>query len=86
MSNKRIYESSMMISLKIMKVLLWFIICIGLSGCVSLAPWERGNLAKPQMAIDPHPLQDAMRGHNYSSREAGASDNASGGGGGCGCF
>ncbi len=67
-------------------VLFWLIICIGLSGCVNLAPWERGNLAKPQMAIDPHPLQDAMRAHNYGSREAGASDNASGGGGGCGCF
>jgi len=69
---------------QIMVVLLW--LCISLSGCVTVAPWERGNLAKPQMAIDPYPLQDAMRGHNYGSREAGASDNASGGGGGCGCF
>lgn len=76
----------MMKSSQKMVVLVWLIICIGLSGCVSLAPWERGNLAKPQMAINPHPLQDAMRKHNYGSREAGASDNASGGGGGCGCF
>ncbi|HNO75237.1 MAG TPA: DUF4266 domain-containing protein [Nitrosomonas mobilis] len=54
--------------------------------CTSVAPWERGVLAQPQMALDPNPLQSGLRAHNYPSREAGASTNASGGGGGCGCF
>ncbi|SDY04089.1 DUF4266 domain-containing protein [Nitrosomonas sp. Nm33] len=58
----------------------------GLSGCVNVAPWERGNLAKPQMALDPNPLQSAIQAHVYGSREAAASINSSGGGGGCGCF
>lgn len=41
-------------------------------GCAPLQPWERGNLAKPQMALDPYPLQSALRAHNYGSREAAA--------------
>ena len=55
-----------------------------LSGCTTVQPWERGNLAKPQMALDPYPLQSALRAHNYSSREA-ASAAANAQGGGCGC-
>lgn len=55
-----------------------------LSGCTSVAPWERGNLAKPHMALDPNPQRTALRVHKFTSREA-----ASGGdfavGGGCGC-
>lgn len=53
-------------------------------GCTDVQPWERGNLAKPQMALDPYPLQSALRQHNYSSREA-ASAAANSQGGGCGC-
>lgn len=56
------------------------------SGCTSVAPWERGILAKPQMALDPYPLQSGARMHAYGSREAGASANSEGGGGGCGCY
>ncbi|WP_446811661.1 DUF4266 domain-containing protein [Methylomonas sp. 2BW1-5-20] len=56
----------------------------GLAGCADVQPWERGNLAKPQMAIDADPLQSAIRQHNYSSREA-ASAAGSAQGGGCGC-
>ncbi len=59
---------------------------LAITGCANLAPWERGNLAKPHMAINPDPIQTNMRAHNYGSREAGASVNSSGGGGGCGCF
>lgn len=29
---------------------------IGGTGCVNIAPWERGILAKPQMEWDPHTL------------------------------
>jgi len=57
-----------------------------LTGCVHVAAWERGVLAKPQMALEPHPLQANVRAHNYSSREAGANVHSDGGGGGCGCY
>lgn len=56
-----------------------------LSGCTTVAPWERGDLAKPHMALTPHPMQSGLRAHNYSSRE-GAAASSSAGGGGCGCY
>jgi hypothetical protein len=61
-----------------------FFSAISLSGC-AVQPWERGTLAKPQMAIDPHPAQTGFRGHNYLSREA-AGGGGSTSGGGCGCY
>jgi len=64
-------------------ILLALMLC--LHGCANVQPWERGNLAKPQMALDPHPLQSSLRAHNYGSREAGDSGNAAQGGG-CGCY
>jgi Domain of unknown function (DUF4266) len=67
--------------------LAWLLIlpCLSVSACTSVQPWERGNLAKPQMALDPYPLQSALRAHNYGSREAAAGGNAAQGGG-CGCY
>jgi len=60
--------------------------CVGLaSGCASVPAWERGNLAKPQMAFDLNPTESALRAHAYSSREAAASGQV-GAGGGCGCY
>lgn len=56
-----------------------------LSGCAPVAPWERGHLAKPQMALDPHPAQSGFREHIYGAREA-ASGGSSASGGGCGCY
>lgn len=53
-------------------------------GCTSVAPWERGRLAKPQMALDPDPLQRALHDHVHASREAAAGGEI-GAGGGCGC-
>lgn len=57
-----------------------------LSACANVAAWERGYLAKPQMAIDPNPLQHHIQLHNYFSREAAASTHSADGGGGCGCY
>ena len=64
--------------------------CLGAlsAGCAStpstVQPWEKGNLAKPEMGFDSDPLRKGFMEHVYSSREA-----ASGGsgveGGGCGC-
>ena len=56
-----------------------------LSGCAVVQPWERGNLAKPQMSLEPNPLQTGLKAHNYGSREAAAGGNAAQGGG-CGCY
>jgi uncharacterized membrane protein YgcG len=69
-----------------MKILTLLILVSGcLSACAPVKPWERGTLAKPQMALDPYPMQSTLRSHNYSSREA-ASGGGSAGGGGCGCY
>ncbi len=56
-----------------------------LSGCAQVAPWERGRLAQPEMALNPNPAQRALREHVYMSREA-AIGGASSAGGGCGCY
>jgi Domain of unknown function (DUF4266) len=56
-----------------------------LAGCASVPAWERGNLAKPQMAFDQNPAESALRAHAYSSREA-AAGGPVGAGGGCGCY
>jgi hypothetical protein len=55
-----------------------------LSGCAPLQPWERGNLAKPHMALTPNPGQAALKTHLQLSREA-ASGGGAAAGGGCGC-
>ncbi|WP_232787429.1 DUF4266 domain-containing protein [Spongiibacter nanhainus] len=59
---------------------------LSLSACSSLGvePWERQNLAKPEMALDSSPLRSALDDHIYFSKEA-SSGGRSFGGGGCGC-
>ena len=56
-----------------------------LCGCAEVAPWQRGRLARPDMAPNPEPQQRALREHVYMSREA-AIGGATGAGGGCGCY
>ncbi len=55
-----------------------------LSACAQVQPWERGRLAKPQMALDRDALLSAMNEHVYASKEA-ASGGVGPSGGGCGC-
>jgi hypothetical protein len=55
------------------------------ASCTHVEPWERGRLARPHMAFEPHPLQRALRSHTYSSREAAAGSEA-GRGAACGCY
>ncbi len=57
-----------------------------LTGCTNVQPWERGNLAKAEMALDPYPAQSLFRSHSYGSREAAQPSVSAGGGGGCGCY
>lgn len=59
---------------------------IALSGCAFAPPepWEKGNLAKPEMSMGGDPLNERFTQHIYSSKEA-ASGGYGVGGGGCGC-
>lgn len=56
-----------------------------LQGCgITVKPWQRGNLAKREMAISPDPPLRELREQVYLSREA--TDGGKGGSaGGCGC-
>lgn len=47
-------------------------------------PWEKGQLARPEMQFDADPLQQKLTQHIYTSKEAGAGGYGAGGGG-CGC-
>lgn len=53
-------------------------------GCTAVQPWERGNLAKPEMAWSTDSLEDQLHQHIYFSKEA-SSGGYGAGGGGCGC-
>ena len=63
------------------------VVCLAVctAGCAEVAPWERGRLAKPHMALEPNPALRALREHTYLSREASAAG-LPGAGGGCGCY
>lgn len=47
-------------------------------------PWEKGQLARPEMTMAADPLDERFVQHIYSSKEA-ASGGYGVGGGGCGC-
>ena len=55
-----------------------------LAGCANVEPWQRGYLAKPELAFDPNPAVATQMQHMYASKEA-ASGGYGVGGGGCGC-
>ena len=56
-----------------------------LAGCATeVAPWERGNLARREMALEPYPLEAVFRQHTFFSKEA-VTGGYGIGGGGCGC-
>jgi len=57
------------------------------AGCATFdppKPWEKGELARPQMQFDADPLEAKATQHVYTSKE-GASGGYGVGGGGCGC-
>ncbi|EDY85086.1 hypothetical protein VDG1235_4720 [Verrucomicrobiia bacterium DG1235] len=55
-----------------------------LSGCETVQPWEKGNLADYTMKADRDSLEGVMTAHVYFSREASTGGEGVGGGG-CGC-
>ena len=58
-----------------------------LAGCSLFKPpqpWEKGQLARPEMTMSADPLDERFVQHIYSSKES-ASGGYGVGGGGCGC-
>ncbi len=55
-----------------------------LQGCTPVAPYQRGNLSKPEMAWTPCHLDATLQKHIYFAKEA-SSGGAEPAGGGCGC-
>ncbi len=63
----------------------WILLfCFLAFGCAEVKPWQRGNLAKPHMALEPDPTERIIRDHTFYSKEA-STGGAGVGGGGCGC-
>lgn len=54
------------------------------TGCATVQPWERDQLADYTMQMDKDPLSITFAEHMWFSREA-ASGGRGVGGGGCGC-
>ena len=60
---------------------------VALCACATMEPpkpWEKGNLAKPDMQFDYDRLDTKTQQHIYTSKEA-ATGGYGVGGGGCGC-
>lgn len=55
-----------------------------LAACTQVRPWEKGILAKEEMAWRTDALEGALNDHIYFSKEA-SSGGSSAAGGGCGC-
>ena len=70
-----------------MKFILAIALAASLTGCAGFGqvqPWEKGNLAKPEMTFNDGGLFNRYDDHIYTSRES-SSGGAGVGGGGCGC-
>jgi hypothetical protein len=65
-------------------LVLLLVLSLGASACAGVRPWERDQLARPEMAWDPDPLEAAHRSHIHHSKEASLAVGEAGGGG-CGC-
>lgn len=55
-----------------------------LNACADVRAWERGYLARDEMAWDPDGLESALNDHIFFSKEASSGGNSAAGGG-CGC-
>jgi|TARA_B110000971_G_scaffold126998_1_gene129914 hypothetical protein len=55
-----------------------------LAACTQVRPWERGLLAREEMAWRTNALEGALNDHIFFSKEA-SSGGSNAAGGGCGC-
>jgi uncharacterized protein DUF4266 len=58
--------------------------CLALCACTTVAPYQRGYLARPDMALSGDPGTTRALDKTFDAKEA-ARGGASVGGGGCGC-
>lgn len=64
--------------------LVCLLLMLGLCGCETVQPWERGTLAKREMQWTPDPMEISLQGQINASKEA-SSGGMGAAGGGCGC-
>jgi hypothetical protein len=64
--------------------LILLLISLALCACTTVAPYQRGYLARPDMALTADPGTSRAIDLTYEAKEA-ARGGASVGGGGCGC-
>ncbi len=68
-----------------LRILAIALLTFSLAGaCTGVKPWERGRLAKQEMAWQPDELEEVLFKHTYFSKE-GTSGGGQAAGGGCGC-
>ena len=60
------------------------IFSVSLTACTVVKPWQKGTLAKPEMAWAKDSLEAEFEQHIFSSKEASHGGNGAAGGG-CGC-
>jgi hypothetical protein len=60
------------------------VLSLGLGGCATVQPWQRGRLAHESMTFDADPSRAAYDAHWQESRE-GAAGGSGVQSGGCGC-
>jgi hypothetical protein len=71
--------------MKLIRTLLFCTLSLSmLAACTQVSPWERGLLAKEEMAWRTNALEGALNDHIFFSKEA-SSGGSSAAGGGCGC-
>jgi hypothetical protein len=71
--------------MRLVRTLLAVLICAtALISCTQVHPWERGYLARDEMAWQADSLEGALNDHIFFSKEA-SSGGSSAAGGGCGC-
>jgi hypothetical protein len=74
-------------SARVRALVLASLVMMTCDGCTAFAPpkpWEKDQLARPAMQLDPDPLEARVQQQIYTSKEAAAGGTGVGGGG-CGC-
>ncbi|MEO1596464.1 MAG: DUF4266 domain-containing protein [Pseudomonadota bacterium] len=59
-------------------------LCVLCTGCTTVKAWEKGYVAREEMAFAPDPLAEALSDHVFFSKEASTSGSLVSGSG-CGC-
>ena len=69
---------------KPLRAVMLLVLLSGLAACEAVPAYQRGDLARSEMAFDPDPLESRLNQHVYFSKEASSGGNGVAAGG-CGC-